>query len=99
MGAAVGLAFQWKVLLPIIVMLPFAAIIFSVSRGLGHVDAIIVLLAAEATLQVGYFTGLLIRSIANGSLRSAGALSPSKRRPDPKMHDNDTHTTPPAGTG
>ena len=80
-GVAAGLAFRWKVLLPIIVLLPFAAIIFSVSRGLNHGDAVIVILVAEAVLQGGYFVGLLIRFIATAGMRSASASSFFKRRP------------------
>jgi hypothetical protein len=98
-GAAAGLAFRWKVLLPIIVLLPFAAIVFSISRGVSHVDSVIVVLVAEAILQGGYFAGLLIRFIATASMRSAGGLSFFKGRRGLKAHDNDRHTTPPAGTG
>ncbi len=96
-GAAVGVAFRWKVLLPVIVLLPFAAIVFSVSRGLNHEDTAIVVVAAEAVLQGGYFSGLLIRFISTASMRSAGVSSVFKSRRDTKARTgDDRHTAPPA---
>jgi hypothetical protein len=96
-GVAAGLAFRWKVLLPVIALLPVAAIISSVSRGLSHKDTVIVVLAAEAILQGGYFVGLLIRSIATAAMRSASALSFFKRRRERKAHDQ--RAAPPAEAG
>jgi hypothetical protein len=58
------------VLLPIIGLLPFASIIFSISRGFGFVDTTIVILVAEAILQGGYLIGLLIRATATRSVQS-----------------------------
>ena len=63
LGAAVGLAFRWKVLLPFIIVLPFLAVPLSVSRGLNYGNIVIVVIAAEAALQGGYFIGLLTRFI------------------------------------
>lgn len=98
-GAAVGLAFRWKVLLPVIVVLPVAAIIFSVSRGLSHGDTAIVIIVAEAILQGGYFAGLLIRLVSSASVRSAGARSFFKGRRDPGAGGEDRHAAPPAEVG
>ena len=74
-GAAAGSAFRWKVLLPIIVLLPFAAIVLSVSHSSNLENTVIVVLVAEAILQGGYFVGLLIRFFATAVMRSAGAHS------------------------
>jgi hypothetical protein len=99
-GAAVGFAFRWKVLLPVIVLLPFAAVVFSVSRGLNHEDTAIVVVVAEAVLQGGYFAGLLIRFISAVSMRSAGFSSVFKSRRDAKARTSDErHTAPPAEAG
>ena len=99
MGVAAGLAFRWKVLLPVIVLLPLAAIMFSVSRGFSYKDTAIVILVAEGIVQVGYFAGLLIRSIAIASLRPGGALNLFKARRDPQERANDRQTSPSAGAG
>ena len=98
-GAAVGLAFRWKVLLPVIVLLPFVAIIFSVSRGLDHRDTAIVVIVAEAVLQGGYFAGLLIRFILTASIRWVRGSSFFRSRRDPEAEGNDRHRTPSAEAG
>jgi hypothetical protein len=74
LGGAVGAAFRWKVLLPIVGLLPFVSIIFSISRGFGFVHTMIVILAAEAILQGGYLVGLLIRATAIRSVQSKRGL-------------------------
>lgn len=72
LGAAVGIIFRWKVLLPIIGVLLCASIIFSISRGLSFLDAALVVIDAQAVLQGGYFVGLLVRPIIAGAcMRSA----------------------------
>ena len=91
-GVAAGLAFRWKVLLPVIVLLPFAAAIFPGSRDIK--DTVIVILVAEAVLQGGYFAGLLIRFMAIAGMRAASASAFFKRRRDRKTHDNDHRTAP-----
>src|SRR6478735_10741109 len=91
-GVAAGLAFRWKVLLPVIVLLPFAAAIFPGSRDIK--DTVIVVLVAEAVLQGGYFVGLLVRFMAIAGMRAASASAFFKRRRDRKTHDNDHRTAP-----
>lgn len=92
-GAAAGLAFRWKVLLPIILILPVAVIIFSFSRGLGYADTAIVVIAAEAILQGGYFAGLLLRFTAST------ASSFFKSRRDPEARGENRRAAPPAEAG
>jgi hypothetical protein len=91
-GAAAGLAFRWKLLLPVIILLPFTAIIFAASRGLR--DSAIIILVAEAILQGGYFVGLLTRFTATAGMRSASASSFFKGRSDSKTPDNERRTAP-----
>jgi hypothetical protein len=91
-GAAAGSALRWKVLLPVIVLLPFAAIIFAASRDLK--DALITILVAEAVLQGGYFVGLLIRFMVTAGIRSVLCSCFFKRRRARKTHDNDRRTAP-----
>jgi hypothetical protein len=88
-GVAVGLAFRWKVLLPVIVLLPLAAIIFSVSRGLSYGDTAIVIIVAEAILQGSYFAGLLVRSALSAITGSTGAKSLFGSRRDRETGDED----------
>jgi hypothetical protein len=95
-GAAVGSAFRWKVLLPIIILLPLAAIIFSVPRGLTSGETAVVILGAEAILQVGYFAGLLIRFTVTAAMRSASAILKSRGAP---TAENDQHNAPAGGAG
>jgi hypothetical protein len=87
-GIGAGLAFRWKVLLPIIVLLPLAAIWFSVSRGFSFKDTAVVVVVAEGMLQGGYFVGLLIGFLV-ASLRSRGTLSFFKTRPNSDERAND----------
>jgi hypothetical protein len=99
-GAAVGIAFRWKVLLPIIGLLPFASIIFSVSHGLSFRAAAIVVIATQVILQGGYFAGLLIRHIAALCMRRAPwSSSILKTRRNAEASGTDQHTAPPAGAG
>src|SRR3569832_857164 len=95
-GAAAGLAFRWKVLLPIVVFLPVVAIFFSVSRGFSYENTAIVVFVAEGLLQGGYFVGSSIRFIATAGRRSVGTLSFFKTPRDPKEPGNDRHAAPPA---
>ena len=80
LGFGIGLVFRWKVLLPVIVLLPLAAIFFFASRGYSYKEGAIVIIAAEGILQAGYFAGLMIRSIAIAILGSGAALNFKARR-------------------
>jgi hypothetical protein len=98
-GVGAGLAFRWKVLLPVIVLLPLAATMFSVSRGFIYKETAIVIFIAEGILQGGYFVGLLVRFIATASLRPGGVLNFSKTRGNPEERGKDRRTAPTAGAG
>ena len=92
-GVGTGLAFRWKVLLPLIVLLPFAVIILPISRGSTVESTVIVVLVAEAILQGGYFVGLLIRFVASVGMRSV------QGQRAPKTHDSAQRPAPPARAG
>jgi hypothetical protein len=96
-GAAAGIAFRWKVLLPVIVLLPLLAIIVSVSRGLTPGKIAVMIIVAEAILQGGYFLGLLMRFITTAGMRFAGASTFFRNRNDPGGRANNRHAAPPAG--
>lgn len=87
-GAAAGLAFRWKVLLPIIIPLPLGAIIFAMARGLNYGETAFVLIGSQAILQVGYFAGLLIRFVTAAAMLLIGNWA-VKSRHDPKAHGNE----------
>jgi hypothetical protein len=99
LGTAVGLAFRWRVLLPIIVLMPFAVIIFSASHGATLKNVLITVLIAEALLQGGYFTGLFIRSVLSAGRRSIRAANLFGSRPVPRSRGNDQPVAPPEQAG
>jgi len=98
-GAAAGLAFRWKVLLPLIVLLPFAVLLLPISRGSTLADAVITIFLAEAILQGGYFAGLLIRAVASAGMRLVRGSGLSEGGHGPKGRDSARHPTPPAEAG
>ena len=98
-GIGAGLAFRWKVLLPVIVLLPLAAVMFSVSSGFGYKDSAIVIFVAEAILQGGYIIGLLISFLAASCLRPGGVLNLFKGQSDSSKQASAQQTGPPAGAG
>ena len=61
MGFVVGLRFRLKVLLPIVVLLLIGSGIFAVLQGWHFFTTLLAIIAAQTILQVGYFSGILIR--------------------------------------
>nr|WP_157872604.1 hypothetical protein [Bradyrhizobium sp. ORS 278] len=91
-GAAIGFAFRWHALLPIVVLVPLIVIIFSVSRGSSFETTAVGILIAEAGLQGGYVVGLLLRllvplikprSVAAGPRETRAAGKDDQRHPAP----------------
>ncbi|WP_024506302.1 hypothetical protein [Bradyrhizobium sp. ARR65] len=60
-GAILGLRFRFRVLLPFVMLLFLACVLFSFARGLGWLETLLIILVSEAILQGCYFGGLLIR--------------------------------------
>ena len=59
MGFVVGLRFRLKVLLPIVVLLLIGSGIFAVLQGWHFFTTFLTIVAAQAILQVGYFSGIV----------------------------------------
>jgi hypothetical protein len=62
-GAIVGLKFRFRVLLPIVVLLFLATLVFALIDDLPIIDILLTIVVAQAILQGGYFGGLVVRSI------------------------------------
>jgi hypothetical protein len=104
LGAAVGIIFRLKVLLPIIGVLLCASIIFSVSRGLSFLDTALVVVVAQAVLQAGYFAGLFARHIIAGACLRSALWSPrlfgGRRGSEIRRKDQSAaNPQPPANSG
>jgi len=98
-GFGAGLAFRWKVLLPVVVLIPLAAIIFSVSRGFSYREAVMVIAIAEGVLQAGYILGLSLGVLTAATMQQGGALNVLKTRRNTDEQTKDGHTLPSAGAG
>jgi hypothetical protein len=66
MGFVVGLRFRLKVLLPFVVLLLIGSGIFAVLQGWHFFTTFLTIVAAQAILQVGYFSGILLRWAMSG---------------------------------
>jgi hypothetical protein len=62
-GFALGIRFRMKVLLPILLLLLLASIIFSIARGYSAVNTVMTVFLAQAIVQWAYFLGLVARGI------------------------------------
>jgi hypothetical protein len=87
-GVSAGLVFRWKVLIPVIALVPFAAGAVSISRGFGYHETAVVVIAAEAILQGSYFAGLLIRHVTTAVMRLLRNSAVDGGR-DPASHGNE----------
>lgn len=96
-GFGAGLAFRWKVLLPVVVLIPFAAIIFSASHGSSYVEAVFVIAIAEGVLQAGYILGLSLGMLTAAAMPQCGASNMLKTPHIPDEQTKDRHTSPSAG--
>lgn len=96
LGAAIGMAFRWRALLPAIVLVPFVVTIFSVSRGARFDMTATAILIAEAVLQGSYFVGLLLRFLIPAfRSSSSGSRAAAESRGGPKASDDDRHPASP----
>ena len=66
-GAAVGLAFRLKVLLPVLALLLVVSILFSLERGFDFLDTALTIMVVQTILQASYFLGLVIRAFLTES--------------------------------
>ncbi|MGJ4951793.1 hypothetical protein [Bradyrhizobium sp. HKCCYLS20291] len=91
-GTAIGFAFRWQALLPVILLVPIIVMIFSMSRGAGYEATAVRILMAEAALQGGYFLGLLLRLLVSWAMAIGGRRDSQGAAKTP---DNDHHPAPP----
>jgi hypothetical protein len=73
-GAAVGLAFRLKILLPVLALLLVVSILFSLERGFGFLDTALTIMAVQIILQASYFLGLVIRAVLTAAHRMRPVL-------------------------
>jgi hypothetical protein len=73
-GAAVGLAFRLKVLLPVLALLLVVSVVFSLNRGFGFLDTALTIMVVQTILQASYFLGLVIRAVLTAGHRMRPVL-------------------------
>jgi len=95
LGAAIGLAFRWQALLPVIVVVPVVVTIFSVSRGASFEVTATAILLAEVVLQGSYFAGLLLRLAIGAFKPTPKASAPVESRGTPKPSHQERHPASP----
>ena len=61
-GTIVGLRYRFRVLLPFVVLVFLASVVFSPFVHLSAIETLLTILAAEAVLQGGYVVGLIVRA-------------------------------------
>jgi hypothetical protein len=74
LGAAVGLAFRLKILLPVLALLLVVSILFSLDRGFGFLDTALTIMVVQTILQASYFLGLVIRAVLTAAHRMRPVL-------------------------
>ena len=74
LGVAVGIAFRYRVLLPIVGVLFVASVVFSLARGFDFLDTALTVLLAQTILQGSYFLGLVIRAVFTAAHRMRPVL-------------------------
>jgi hypothetical protein len=68
-GAAVGLAFRLKILLPVLALLLVVSVLFSLNRGFDFLDTALTIMVVQTILQASYFLGLVIRAVLTAAHR------------------------------
>lgn len=74
LGLALGLAFRLKVLLLVLSLLLIASVIFAIGQGWNFAYTLLTILVMQTIVQVGYFVGILVRSIIADRHRIRGLL-------------------------
>lgn len=73
-GFAVGVVFQFRVLLPILGVLFVASIVFSLVQNLGLFETAVTVIAVQSIVQASYFLGLVARAISTAARRTLHIL-------------------------
>jgi hypothetical protein len=70
LGFGVGAAFRLKVLLLILALLLAFSVIFAIAQGFDFVHTTLTIIETQTSAQVGYFLGVVARSIFHGMRRT-----------------------------
>ncbi len=72
LGCMVGAVFRLKVLLAILAFALVGSVFFAIFNRYSFIDTVITLISIQFALQIGYFLGILIRSLVarNRGIRS-----------------------------
>ena len=62
-GAALGLRFRFRVLLPFVLLVLLIGLFLAFNRQLGGLQTVLVVLTSQAILQGGYFIGVITRAL------------------------------------
>ncbi len=73
-GAAVGLVFRLKILLPVLGLLLIVSVVFSLDRGFSFLDTALTIMVVQTILQGSYFLGLVIRAVFTAAHRMRPVL-------------------------
>ena len=73
-GAAVGLVFRLKILLPVLGLLLIVSVAFSLERGFSFLDTALTIVVVQTILQGSYFLGLVIRVVFTSAYRMRPVL-------------------------
>jgi hypothetical protein len=73
-GAAVGLVFRLKTLLPVLGLLLVVSVVFSLDRGFSFLDTALTIMVVQTILQGSYFLGLVIRAVFTAAHRMRPVL-------------------------
>jgi len=69
MGFGLGVTFRFKVLLPILMLLLIVSIVFTIAQGFNFLSAVLAIIEVQSIVQVGYFFGIVLRTIVAGMRR------------------------------
>ncbi|HWF46903.1 MAG TPA: hypothetical protein VG168_07860 [Bryobacteraceae bacterium] len=68
-GFGLGVTFRLKVLLPILMLLLIVSIVFTATRGFNFPRSALAIIEVQCIVQVGYFFGIVLRTIVAGMRR------------------------------
>lgn len=74
MGFVVGVMFRFRVLLPILLALLLVSVAVALGGGFGLLDAVLIIMLAQAIVQASYFLGLVARNFFAASDRMRSVL-------------------------
>lgn len=73
-GFGLGVAFRFKVLLPILAILLVVSIVYTAAHSFSFLSAALAVVEVQSIVQVGYFFGVVLRAIFAGMRRMRPVL-------------------------